>query len=105
MLGGSGLLVALGALCLATTARAAVLGRWPGVLSVAGTEVVVAYAGLLRRWMRGWGTDADELDKALPDDELVPRPSLQNTRAVTINAPPDEVWRWLAQIGQDRGGF
>jgi hypothetical protein len=27
------------------------------------------------------------------------------TRAVTINAPLDEVWAWLAQIGQDRGGF
>ena len=25
--------------------------------------------------------------------------------AVTIQAPVDSVWQWLAQIGQDRGGF
>ena len=36
---------------------------------------------------------------------MVPDPGLQTTRAVTIAAPPEEVWPWLAQIGQDRGGF
>ena len=29
----------------------------------------------------------------------------QTTRAVTVDAPVEEVWPWLAQIGQDRGGF
>jgi hypothetical protein len=24
---------------------------------------------------------------------------------VTVEAPAGEVWRWLVQIGQDRGGF
>ena len=27
------------------------------------------------------------------------------TQAVTVAAPPEDVWPWLAQIGQDRGGF
>jgi len=36
---------------------------------------------------------------------LVPDPASQSTRAVTIDAPVDEVWPWLAQLGQDRGGF
>ena len=27
------------------------------------------------------------------------------TRAVTIDAPVESVWPWLAQIGEDRGGF
>jgi hypothetical protein len=27
------------------------------------------------------------------------------TRAVTIEAAPSQVWPWIAQIGQDRGGF
>lgn len=27
------------------------------------------------------------------------------THAVSIAAPVHEVWPWLAQIGQDRGGF
>ena len=41
----------------------------------------------------------------LPGDELVPDPGYEHTRAVTVHAPADEVWRWLAQIGQGRGGF
>jgi hypothetical protein len=27
------------------------------------------------------------------------------TRAVTVQAPAGQVWRWLVQIGQDRGGL
>jgi hypothetical protein len=30
---------------------------------------------------------------------------VQTTRAITVDAPVDEVWLWLAQIGQERGGF
>lgn len=33
------------------------------------------------------------------------RPKLGYTRAITIDAPPERVWPWLAQIGQGRGGF
>ena len=42
---------------------------------------------------------------ALPGDELTPPPVEQNTRAITIAAPPEEVWPWLVQMGADRGGF
>jgi len=41
----------------------------------------------------------------LPGDELVPDPGYQHTRAVTVRASAEQVWPWLAQIGQDRGGF
>ena len=41
----------------------------------------------------------------LPGDELVPEPRLQTTWAITIQAPASEVWPWLAQLGQSRGGF
>jgi hypothetical protein len=30
---------------------------------------------------------------------------LESTRAITVRAPAREVWRWLVQLGQDRGGF
>ena len=42
---------------------------------------------------------------ALPGDEIVPHPALESTRAVAIRAPAEEVWPWLVQLGQDRGGF
>jgi hypothetical protein len=35
----------------------------------------------------------------------VPRPIAQTTRAITIDAPAEEVWRWLMQLGQGRGGL
>jgi len=41
----------------------------------------------------------------LPGDELVSRPLVQTTHAVTIDAPPERVWPWLVQIGQGRAGF
>jgi hypothetical protein len=27
------------------------------------------------------------------------------TRAITVHAPADQVWPWIAQLGQGRGGF
>ena len=41
----------------------------------------------------------------LPGDELVCANTPRTTRAVTIDAPIAAVWPWLAQIGEDRGGF
>jgi hypothetical protein len=41
----------------------------------------------------------------LPGDEIIPNAAGQETRAITIDAGADVVWRWVAQIGQDRGGF
>lgn len=35
----------------------------------------------------------------------MPNAVSQETRAITIHAPVDKVWPWLAQLGQDRGGF
>ena len=34
-----------------------------------------------------------------------PRTPCATTRALTIDAPIAAVWPWLAQIGEDRGGF
>lgn len=58
-----------------------------------------------RRVLHDWGATKAECRATLPGDELVPDPALTTTRAVTIAAAADEVWRWLVQIGQDRGGM
>jgi hypothetical protein len=52
-----------------------------------------------------WGATDDELNDTLPGDGLVPAADLTATRAVTVHAPADRVWPWLAQLGQGRGGF
>ncbi len=45
------------------------------------------------------------MSKPLPGDELVPDPAIESTRGIAVHALVKEVWPWLAQIGQDRGGF
>jgi hypothetical protein len=60
---------------------------------------------LLRRAYNRWGATDEELTMPMPGDELVARPKLGYTRAITIEAPPGAVWPWLVQFGQGRGGF
>lgn len=66
---------------------------------------LAAYAILIRPWHLRWGTSKEELDMPLPGDELVKDPTLNATHAITIDAPCEDVWPWLVQIGQNRGGF
>lgn len=74
-------------------------------LAILGAVLPWAYALVVRPWHLRWGATDEEADKPLPGDELVPNPAIESTRAITVNAPIEEVWPWLAQIGQDRGGF
>jgi hypothetical protein len=36
---------------------------------------------------------------------LIPHAKWQYTNAITIDAPAADVWKWLVQMGQGRGGF
>jgi hypothetical protein len=74
-------------------------------LAVAGGGAVVAYVWGIRPWHLSWGATDDELSQSLPGDELTPHPRLKATHAITINAPAADVWPWLVQMGQTRGGF
>jgi hypothetical protein len=73
--------------------------------SVAVGGVVAAGVALLRARSLRWGASDEELNIALPGDELVPDADLIATRAVTVGAGVDGVWPWIAQLGQGRGGF
>lgn len=66
--------------------------------------VVTVYAVAVRPWFLSWGATEAERTRALPGDGIAPG-SRSTTRAVTIAAPADEVWPWVAQLGQDRAGF
>jgi hypothetical protein len=75
--------------------------------AVAGVKVAALGLYLVagRRQQLRWGATAAEVDAALPGDVLLPAPALVATRAITIRAGAGEVWPWLAQLGQARGGF
>lgn len=73
--------------------------------AMAGAGVWALYRGKIRPWMYTWGTTDDEVAAVLPGDELVVTGTSHTTRAVTIDAPPEAVWPWLAQLGEDRAGF
>jgi hypothetical protein len=52
-----------------------------------------------------WGTVGTEAADPLPGDEFVPEPKWSYTLGVAVDASPEAVWPWIAQIGQGRGGF
>ena len=52
-----------------------------------------------------WKATDEERTMPLPGDDLVPSPLVESTRAVTIHAPPEQVWPWLVQLGHGRAGF
>lgn len=75
------------------------------VLVGAAALAVGAALPVIRTWMLHFGATEAELDARLPGDDLIPTPDLVATRVVGIAATPDEVWPWVAQLGQGRGGF
>jgi hypothetical protein len=72
-----------------------------GIAAVAG---VASFLGF-RRWQLRWHATEPEVRAALPGDEFIPAPDLTATRAITIHATAAQVWPWIAQLGQGRGGF
>jgi hypothetical protein len=78
--------------------------RYLAALSVIGGPVA-AYTLLARRWQLRWGTTDKESEEQLPGDDLIENADITATRAITIRASADQVWPWIAQLGQGRGGF
>jgi hypothetical protein len=69
------------------------------------TVALTAYRYGVLPWHRTWGATDAEVEMSLPGDGLVPKPAYQTTRAITIDTPPEAVWPWLVQMGQERAGF
>jgi hypothetical protein len=75
------------------------------LLGAVEAGLMLVTAPVSRGWFAHWGTTRTERDKPLPGDDIVPSPKLAYTRAITIHAPAAEIWPWLVQIGQGRGGL
>ena len=72
-------------------------------IAVAGIAAAAAtFYKVIRPWHLTWGATDEEVEGALPGDELIPNAS-SITHAITIDAPLDCVWPWLAELGQNKG--
>jgi len=74
-----------------------------GVLS--GVAAGFAYARVIRPRMLSWGMQPDDLPFGYQGEGLILYPKIDAIHAVTIDASARQVWPWLVQLGQDRGGF
>jgi len=72
-------------------------------LAVAGGYLTVLAA--TRRYHQHWGASDAEITRPLPGDDLIPVVKLDSTHAITIRAPAERIWPWLAQMGGGRAGF
>ncbi|MET0496142.1 MAG: SRPBCC family protein [Actinoplanes sp.] len=79
--------------------------RLPSVASVITATALLAAAAVARRRQLRWGATDTEVMQTMTGDDLVSDPDLTSTRAITIQAGADDVWPWLVQLGQGRGGF
>jgi hypothetical protein len=76
-----------------------------GLGDIAVALPLFLFAPLYRHWHVRWGATDAEIAAPMPGDQLVDHPSFSATRAITIDAPPEDVWPWLAQIGHGKAGF
>ena len=73
-----------------------------GLATLAYVAVVVAIRPVYLRY----GTTAEERVAPLPGDDVMSIDARYRVdHAITIHAPARAVWPWIAQLGQDRGGF
>jgi len=80
----------------------------PLLIALVATLAALAlgYWFLIRPWHLRWGATDEEVARAMPLDDQVKRPTYVTNRALTLKATPEEIWPWLAQMGElPRGGF
>ncbi|MFC2063441.1 hypothetical protein ACFLS8_05835, partial [Chloroflexota bacterium] len=59
----------------------------------------------LRPKYQKWGSEDEELEIDLLGDELVKDVKGWYQHTININATPTDVWPWIVQLGQNKGGF
>jgi len=74
-------------------------------IALATVALGAAYSFLLLPSLRRWGATPQEAACPLPGDDLIPDPLYATTHAISVKAAAEDVWPWLVQIGQNRGGF
>ena len=81
--------------------RRAAIGRLLAAGSVP-LMLLAAWFLTVRPSQLQWGATSKEIAGPMPGDELIAHPSFLATRAITIEAKPEAIWPWLAQMGYRR---
>lgn len=71
-------------------------------------HAVLGYTALLilvRPWQQTWGTTAAERASPIAGVARDAEMRYRIDHGVTVHASAERVWAWVAQLGQDRGGF
>lgn len=76
-----------------------------GAICIVFLALIIVYGFFVQPWFMRWGATDAELAMALPGDRFIPPATVVSTRAITIHAPAAQVWPWILQLGQERGGF
>ncbi len=74
-------------------------------LAVLGCLALGIYLAVAGPAMRGFGASSSEEAARMPGDEYVGLDAAGYTQGIDIDAPPDQVWKWLVQIGYKRAGW
>lgn len=69
------------------------------------TAAAAVYLKLIRPRLLHWGATEREVQRPLPGDDIVGAPNYQTTRAMTVENGPEDIWPWIAQLGEQKGGF
>jgi hypothetical protein len=79
--------------------------RMRAVMPFVGALGLGLYVLVVRPRTARWGATDEEAACPLPGDRVVPGRAYVATRAITIDAPPGDVWPWIVQMGSGRGGW
>jgi len=96
--------------CMATAVGIGVASTvwmgWVGLAAfgAAAAVIVTAYVRIVRPWHSRWGATDEEISRPMPGDDIVTE-AASTTRAISIAAPPEQVWPWIVQIGYGRAGW
>jgi hypothetical protein len=66
---------------------------------MASVAVAAGYLRFVRPRVLNWGATAEEAERCMPGDDILPNATLQATRVITVDAHPERIWPWLVQMG------
>lgn len=82
-----------------------VIGLLMVLLLIGLGSYVIGYLAFFENYGNHWGATSTEVNAIYPGESIITEPRILATHAIDIAAPREIVWRYIAQIGQERAGF